>query len=293
MHRPINNGIGGAHAACASCKHQRKKCDDKCVLSPYFPAEKSAEFQAVHKVFGVSNVTKMVLGVCEEDRRRLADSLVWEARLRQQDPVHGAFGEYQRIQNELQYYKSLCQKQVIQSQHLQGELSKRSHGTARSFGGWNNKCTNAMACDPRTSMNTVASFGGGGGVVHGTAMNNTYTRDSGSCIIDSIPYQGQSSEDLNQEREIASGVPLQQHGINGFNQLYFMSGNLPHSSFLFDSPSVSTAVHRENLDQKLDDNIHGWTMELPRVSPLLLSRVVGAADDMVWQITRPYASNYG
>ncbi|KAI6673043.1 hypothetical protein NL676_000949 [Syzygium grande] len=86
MHRPINNGIGGAHAACASCKHQRKKCDDKCVLSPYFPVEKSTEFQAVHKVYGVSNVTKMVLGVCEEDRRRLADSLVWEARLRAAGP---------------------------------------------------------------------------------------------------------------------------------------------------------------------------------------------------------------
>lgn len=258
MHRPINNGIGSAHAACASCKHQRKKCDDKCVLSPYFPAEKSAEFQAVHKVYGVSNVTKMVLGVCEEDRRRLADSLVWEARLRQQDPVHGSFGEYQRIQNELQYYKSLCQKQVIQSQHLQEELSKRSHGTARSFGGWNNKCTNAMACDPRTSMNTVASFGGGGGVVHGTAMNNTYTRDSGSCIIDSIPYQGQSLEDLNQEREIASGVPLQQHGINGFNQLYFMSGNLPHSSF--------HSIHRFTVS--LNSSTNEFFGSVPQISKL-------------------------
>ncbi|KAF8008027.1 hypothetical protein BT93_K1880 [Corymbia citriodora subsp. variegata] len=223
MHRPINSGIGGTQAACASCKHQRKKCDDKCVLSPYFPAEKSAEFQAVHKVYGVSNVTKMVLAVCEEDRRRLTDSLVWEARFRQQDPIHGAFGEYQRIQNELQFYKGWYQKHAIQSQRLQGELSKRSQGMARSFGGWNNKCSNAVACDPGTSMNTVASFGGGG-VVHGTAINNTYTRDSGSCIIDSIPYQGQSSEDLKQEREIASGVPLQQHDVNGFNQQYFLSG---------------------------------------------------------------------
>ncbi|XP_030549415.2 LOB domain-containing protein 2 isoform X2 [Rhodamnia argentea] len=222
MHRPISNGTGGTHAACASCKHQRKKCNDSCVLSPYFPAEKSLEFQAVHKVFGVSNVTKMVLGVCKEDRQRLADSLVWEARLRQQDPVHGAFGEYQRTQNELQYYKSLYQNQAIRWQHLQGELSKRSHGTARSLVGWNNKSTNAMAGDPGTSTNTEGSFKGG--VVHGTAMNSTYVRDSGSCIIDSIPYQGQSLENLNQEREIASGIPPQQHGINGFNQHYFISG---------------------------------------------------------------------
>nr|ASV63916.1 LOB domain-containing protein 12-like [Eucalyptus grandis] len=233
MHRPINNGIGGTHAACASCKHQRKKCDEKCVLSPYFPAEKSVEFQAVHGVYGVSNVTKMVLAVREQDRRWVADSLIWEARHRQQDPVHGAFGEYQRIQNELQYYKSLLQKQAIQSQRLQGEISKRSHSMARSFGRWNNKCTNAMAFDPGTSMNTVASFAGG--IAHGTAMNSTYARDSGSCTIDSIPYQGQSSEDLKQEREIASGLPLQQEVINEFNQHYFLSGNLCRPSFLFNS----------------------------------------------------------
>ncbi|RAL37385.1 hypothetical protein DM860_000079 [Cuscuta australis] len=92
---------GAAAGACASCKHQRKKCTEKCVLAAYFPAEKSREFQAVHKVFGVSNVTKMVRSVREEDRQRAVESLVWEAVCRQSDPVLGSLGEYRRVLEEL------------------------------------------------------------------------------------------------------------------------------------------------------------------------------------------------
>lgn len=99
------------HQACASCKHQRKKCNNECILSPYFPARKTKEFQAVHKVFGVSNVQKMVRTVREEDRTKLSDSLTWEALWRQKDPVLGSYGEYRRICEELKLYKSLVHNQ--------------------------------------------------------------------------------------------------------------------------------------------------------------------------------------
>ncbi|KAJ6762021.1 LOB DOMAIN-CONTAINING PROTEIN 4-RELATED [Salix koriyanagi] len=64
----INNRML-AHPACASCKHQRKRCTENCALAPYFPAEKTLEFQAVHKVFGVSNVVKLVKDVIAERRK--------------------------------------------------------------------------------------------------------------------------------------------------------------------------------------------------------------------------------
>lgn len=92
--------------ACASCKHQRKKCTDKCVLAPYFPVEKTREFQAVHRVFGVSNVTKLLVHTKEEDRRRAVESLIWEAMCRQKDPVLGPYGEYRKISEELRKYKN-------------------------------------------------------------------------------------------------------------------------------------------------------------------------------------------
>lgn len=102
-----------SHQACASCKHQRKKCNNECILSPYFPARKTKEFQAVHRVFGVSNVQKMVRTVREEDRTKLSDSLTWEALWRQKDPVLGSYGEYRRICEELKLYKSLVHNQPL------------------------------------------------------------------------------------------------------------------------------------------------------------------------------------
>ncbi|ESQ36291.1 hypothetical protein EUTSA_v10008796mg [Eutrema salsugineum] len=110
-----NNSIinSSSHQACASCKHQRKKCNNECILSPYFPARKTKEFQAVHKVFGVSNVQKMVRTVREEDRTKLSESLTWEALWRQKDPVLGSYGEYRRICEELKLYKSLVHNQPL------------------------------------------------------------------------------------------------------------------------------------------------------------------------------------
>nr|XP_027191202.1 LOB domain-containing protein 2-like [Cicer arietinum] len=88
------------HQACAACKHQRKKCSENCILAPYFPSNRNCDFKAVHKVFGVSNITKLVKNVQESDRRRVVDSLIWEASCRQRDPIHGPYGEYTKVYNE-------------------------------------------------------------------------------------------------------------------------------------------------------------------------------------------------
>ncbi|KAL2328145.1 hypothetical protein Fmac_021572 [Flemingia macrophylla] len=113
----------GMHAACAACKHQRKKCSENCILAPYFPSNRIREFHAVHKVFGVSNITKLVKNAKEEDRRRVVDSLIWEACCRQRDPIHGPYGEYTKVYNE---YKKVLdelkrfkgQNQLLQFPHL-------------------------------------------------------------------------------------------------------------------------------------------------------------------------------
>ncbi|TKY66794.1 LOB domain-containing protein 2 [Spatholobus suberectus] len=103
------------HPACAPCKHQRKKCSENCILAPYFPSNRSREFHAVHKVFGVSNITKLVKNAKEEDRRRVVDSLIWEACCRQRDPIHGPYGEYTKVYNE--YKKVLDELKRFRSQN--------------------------------------------------------------------------------------------------------------------------------------------------------------------------------
>ena len=45
---------------CASCKLLRRRCTQECVFAPYFPPEDPHKFAIVHKVFGASNVSKML-----------------------------------------------------------------------------------------------------------------------------------------------------------------------------------------------------------------------------------------
>ncbi|OIT01223.1 lob domain-containing protein 2 [Nicotiana attenuata] len=133
-------------AACASCKYQRKKCADTCILAPYFPAAKNREFQAVHKIFGVSNVTKLIKALNEEDRKKAADSLVWDAFCRQRDPVLGSYGEYRRVVEELKLYKSQYQ-QILQmpSQGATGLMYNAAQGLNN---GYNNRANSIMESWP-------------------------------------------------------------------------------------------------------------------------------------------------
>jgi len=50
----------GAMSPCAACKLLRRRCAQDCVFAPYFPADEPHKFASVHKVFGASNVNKML-----------------------------------------------------------------------------------------------------------------------------------------------------------------------------------------------------------------------------------------
>lgn len=51
---------GRAVSPCAGCKLLRRKCVKDCVFAPYFPAKEPYKFAIVHKIFGASNVNKML-----------------------------------------------------------------------------------------------------------------------------------------------------------------------------------------------------------------------------------------
>ncbi|XP_024023380.1 LOB domain-containing protein 2 [Morus notabilis] len=216
-----NSTSAGAQPACAACKHQRKKCHQSCVLAPYFPAERSREFHAVHKVFGVSNVTKM--SVNEEDRRRAVDSLVWEACCRQKDPVLGPYAEYRKVFEELKLYKSQENGQMM---HLSAQSRNFRNGAYKSL-------------SSLVNWNSVSNgINGNHGMVGGIVNNNSlsYFHENGSVIVDQSPFSYassyvQSPEKIRQEKNVDNVVPIvsqqhQQHAINGFNQQYYLSGQL-------------------------------------------------------------------
>ncbi|KAI4383821.1 hypothetical protein MLD38_009618 [Melastoma candidum] len=45
---------------CAACKILRRRCVDKCVLAPYFPPTEPTKFIIAHRVFGASNIIKLL-----------------------------------------------------------------------------------------------------------------------------------------------------------------------------------------------------------------------------------------
>lgn len=50
----------GGTSPCASCKLLRRRCAKDCIFAPYFPSDDPHKFAIVHKVFGASNVSKML-----------------------------------------------------------------------------------------------------------------------------------------------------------------------------------------------------------------------------------------
>ncbi|CAK9164111.1 unnamed protein product [Ilex paraguariensis] len=87
---------------CAACKLLRRRCAEECPFSPYFSPLEPQKFAAVHKVFGASNVSKMLMEVPESQRADAANSLVYEANVRLRDPVYGCMGAISALQQQVQ-----------------------------------------------------------------------------------------------------------------------------------------------------------------------------------------------
>ncbi|KAK3447246.1 LOB domain-containing protein 24 [Eucalyptus grandis] len=77
---------------CAACKYLRRRCPPDCIFSPYFPSNDPQRFACVHRIYGASNVGKMIQQTPTQMRAQVADSLYFESRCRIQDPVYGCVG---------------------------------------------------------------------------------------------------------------------------------------------------------------------------------------------------------
>ncbi|GMH13327.1 hypothetical protein Nepgr_015168 [Nepenthes gracilis] len=106
---------------CAACKVLRRRCADKCVLAPYFPPTDPLKFAIAHKVFGASNIIKLLQDLPESQRADAVSSMVYEANARLRDPVYGCAGAICQLQeqvNELQAQLAKAQAEMV-NMHLQ------------------------------------------------------------------------------------------------------------------------------------------------------------------------------
>ncbi|KAK2431020.1 LOB domain-containing protein 12 [Trifolium repens] len=106
----------GGNSPCASCKLLRRRCTKDCTFAPYFPSHEPQKFAIVHKVFGASNVSKMLQELPIHQRADAVSSLVYEANARVRDPVYGCVGAISYLQNqvsELQMQLAVAQAEIL------------------------------------------------------------------------------------------------------------------------------------------------------------------------------------
>ncbi|CAK9182131.1 unnamed protein product [Ilex paraguariensis] len=106
----------GGSSPCASCKLLRRRCTKDCIFAPYFPPDDPHKFAMVHKVFGASNVSKMLQELPIHQRGDAVSSLVYEANARMRDPVYGCVGAISFLQNQvsqLQMQLAVAQAEIL------------------------------------------------------------------------------------------------------------------------------------------------------------------------------------
>ncbi|XP_021892012.1 LOB domain-containing protein 25 [Carica papaya] len=92
---------GYSNSPCAACKFLRRKCLPDCIFAPYFPPEEPQKFANVHKIFGASNVSKLLHEVMPHQREDAVNSLAYEAEARMKDPVYGCVGAISVLQRQV------------------------------------------------------------------------------------------------------------------------------------------------------------------------------------------------
>ncbi|WOG94900.1 hypothetical protein DCAR_0314197 [Daucus carota subsp. sativus] len=115
----------GTSSPCGACKFLRRKCASDCIFAPYFTSEQGpARFAAIHKVFGASNVSKMLVNIPVADRCEAVVTIAYEAQARIRDPVYGCVSHIYALQQQVASLQS--QVNQVKSLMAQGLMDSRN-----------------------------------------------------------------------------------------------------------------------------------------------------------------------
>lgn len=92
----------GLGSSCGACKFLRRKCTADCIFAPYFSYDQAAtHFAAVHKVFGASNASRLLLHLPVQSRSDAAITVSYEALARMHDPIYGCVAQIFALQQQV------------------------------------------------------------------------------------------------------------------------------------------------------------------------------------------------
>lgn len=113
---------GGTSQACAACKYQRRRCTSECPLAPYFPPHEQKVFQNAHKLFGVSNILKILKKLDPAQKSDAMKSIIYQANVRDENPVHGCWGKICQLK-----YQIWQAEEELHAVHSQLDMYRQYH----------------------------------------------------------------------------------------------------------------------------------------------------------------------
>ncbi|KAK9075033.1 hypothetical protein SSX86_003352 [Deinandra increscens subsp. villosa] len=203
-----------SNSPCAACKFLRRKCQPECVFAPYFPPDQPQKFANVHKVFGASNVTKLLNELHPHQREDAVNSLAYEADMRLRDPVYGCVGVISLLQHQLRQLQ-------MDLSYAKSELSKYQNHTLSGTGFIAAAAVAATANHHQTLGNNIISCCAGGGGSGGVSRDHLYhhhhhpqfyaSRDQHASVIRAFDVNNYDTTAGVLAMNISSGGMGQQH----------------------------------------------------------------------------------
>ncbi|XP_022146014.1 LOB domain-containing protein 16-like [Momordica charantia] len=173
-----NNSVSGS-SPCGACKFLRRKCVADCIFAPYFCSEQGpARFAAIHKVFGASNVSKLLLHVPVPDRCEAVVTIAYEAQARIRDPVYGCVAHIFALQQQVAY----LQTQLMQAKAQLAQTLIDSEGNYMEKS--SNLPTGSFPNFPQSSLESAANS-------DEAIMMNNFQEESQSRSPEELAHQFQ------------------------------------------------------------------------------------------------------
>ncbi|PIA45312.1 hypothetical protein AQUCO_01700683v1 [Aquilegia coerulea] len=124
-----STGSSSTGSPCGACKFLRRKCASDCIFAPYFCSEQgSTQFAAIHKVFGASNISKMLSQIPVSDRCEAVVTIAYEAQARIRDPVYGCVAHIFALQQQVAFLQTqLMQVKVHMANNLVDSRAFQNH----------------------------------------------------------------------------------------------------------------------------------------------------------------------
>ncbi|GAB2227494.1 hypothetical protein Droror1_Dr00009316 [Drosera rotundifolia] len=161
MNNINNHRMSNGNQACAACKYQRRRCASDCVLAPYFPHDRQKQFLNAHKLFGVSNITKIIRDLTPPQRDIAMRTIMYQSDVRAIDPVGGCYRIIRELEYHIQYYKAeldLVMQQLAMYRAQDAALATTSMANENANNATN--IGNDVDCNAMIHGNDHVTYGG-------------------------------------------------------------------------------------------------------------------------------------